>query len=127
MAITSKGVMNPTSFGHFVLEPSEPGRLKSDSGTESAVWSESFETRNGQSISITDWVTTRKGKRGTFVIRSHIEYVHAGNGYHVGVGTWKAVRGTGAYKGIAGEGRIGSVWRDQGPWFERAEGFLASP
>jgi hypothetical protein len=115
---------NPTSSGTFVLEPLRAGALKPDSGTESAVWDSRVVIRQGQSVSIGNWVYTLKGKRGNFVIRARIEYVEAGNGYHVGTGTWKVVRGTGQYAQITGGGRIGSVWLDSGPFSERRDGYL---
>lgn len=127
VAITSKGVANPASFGKFVLTPLQAGVLEADSGTESATWNDRVVMREGQRVSISNWVYTLKGKRGNFVIRARIEYVEAGNGYHVGVGTWKVVRGTGRYAQITGGGRIGSVWRDSGPFSERREGFLTLP
>jgi hypothetical protein len=83
--------------------------------------------REGQRVSIGTWVYTLKGKRGNFVIRARIEYVEAGNEYHVGIGTWKVVRGTGQYAQITGGGRIGSVWLENGPFSERREGFLTLP
>ena len=55
------------------------------------------------------------------------EYVDGGNGYHVGIGTWKVVRGTGQYAQITGGGRSGTVWLDRGPWSFRSEGFLILP
>jgi hypothetical protein len=57
------------------------------------------------------------------VIRYRSEYVDAGNGYHVGTGTWKVVRGTGQYAKITGGGRSGNVWLEGG-WSSRDEGFL---
>jgi hypothetical protein len=70
--------------------------------------------REGQSVAIYDpIVETLKGKRGTLVIRSRIEYVDAGTGYHVGTGTWKVVRGTGRYARITGGGRRGDVYLDR--------------
>jgi hypothetical protein len=71
-----------------------------------------------------DGVSTLRGKRGSLVMRYHSEYVDAGNGYHVGTGTWKVVRGSGQYAGIAGGGRSGDVWLERGPWSSRNEGFL---
>ena len=47
--------------------------------------------------------------------RHRTEYVDGGNGYHVGTGTWKVVRGTGQYAQIAGGGRSGTVWLDRRP------------
>jgi dipeptidyl aminopeptidase/acylaminoacyl peptidase len=75
--------------------------------------------REGQRVQIVNWVTTLKGKRGSFVIRARIEHVEAGNGYHAGIGTWKFVRGTGQYAQVTGGGRVGNVWLEGGPWSER--------
>jgi hypothetical protein len=80
--------------------------------------------REAQSVSLYDGVSTLRGKRGTLVMRYHSEYVDAGNGYHVGSGTWKVVRGTGRYAGVAGGGRSGDVWLERGPWSSHNEGFL---
>jgi hypothetical protein len=125
VAITAKGVANPASFGKFVLTPLQAGTLEADSGTETSFVSSSRAVmRQGQSVKIVNWVTTCKGKRGTFVIRVRLEQVDAGNGYHVGTGTWKVVRGTGRYTQLTGGGRVGNAWVDSGPWRERREGFL---
>ena len=124
MAITSQaGTTTPVS--PFVLTPLETGLLKRDSGTATgALPPERVVIREGQSVSVYDGVSTLRGKRGTLVMRYHSEYVDAGNGYHVGTGTWKVVRGTGQYAGIAGGGRSGDVWLERGPWSSRNEGLL---
>jgi hypothetical protein len=112
----------------FVLTPLRTGALKADSGTQTA-GSSSGRTviREGQRVEIYDGVGTLKGKRGSLVIRLRTEYVDGGNGYHVGTGTWKVVRGTGQYAQIIGGGRTGTVWLDRGPWSSRSEGFLTPP
>jgi hypothetical protein len=90
--------------------------------------SERVVMRAGQRVAVYDSIVeTFKGKRGTLVIRSRIEYLDAGNGYHVGAGTWKVVRGTGQYARITGGGRRADVWLDRGPWSGRNEGFLTLP
>ena len=124
MAITSQaGTTTPVS--PFVLTLLETGLLKRDSGTATgALPPERVVIREGQSVSVYDGVSTLRGKRGTLVMRYHSEYVDAGNGYHVGTGTWKVVRGTGQYAGIAGGGRSGDVWLERGPWSSRNEGLL---
>jgi hypothetical protein len=124
------GVANPASFGKFVLTPLQAGALGPDSGTEtSSVSSERVVMRAGQTVKIVNWVTTCKGRRGSFVFRARIEQVEAGNGYHVGTGTWKIVRGTGRYAQITGGGRVANAWLERGsrPWSERREGFLTLP
>lgn len=124
VAITSKGVVNPGEVGKFVFTPLQVGTLKPDSGAESGSHTTRSVVRDGQDIEIQNYVTTREGKRGTFVIRSRVEYVDAGNGYHVGTNTWKFVSGTGQYARVTGGGRGGDVYTDGGRWSDRFEGFL---
>lgn len=108
-----------------MLTPLQDGPVRPDSGKfTSTVPPEQILMRNGQRITIYDGSASLKGRRGTLVIRYRDEYVEAGNGYHVGVGTWKVVRGTGQYAKIAGGGRTGNVWLDRGPWSSREEGVL---
>jgi hypothetical protein len=114
-----------TPASPFVLIPLHAGPLKRDSGMQTgALPPERIEIRKGQSVSIHEGVTTLRGRRGSLVIRYRSEYVDAGNGYHVGTGTWKVVRGTGQYAKVDGGGRSGNVWLERGPWSSRNEGFL---
>lgn len=131
VAIMTKGAANASSPAVFVLTPLQAGALKPDSGTTRVAGSlppERVAMREGQRVAIYDSIVeTLKGKRGSLVIRSRLEYVDAGNGYHVGTGTWKVVRGTGQYAQITGGGRRGDVYLDRGPWSGRNEGFLTLP
>jgi hypothetical protein len=127
VAIMTRGVANASGPDEFVLSPLQAGALKRDAGTTraGALPTERVVMREGQRVTIYDPVVeTLDGKRGALVIRSRIEYVDAGNGYHVGTGTWKVVRGTGQYARIAGGGRRGDVWLERGPWSGYDEGFL---
>ena len=128
--ITASGVANAGSSLKFVLTPRGAGALKPDSGKEaSVVANERVVTRDGQRTDIVTWVTTCKGKRGTFVLRVRIEHIDAGNGFHIGTGTWRFVRGTGAYSGITGGGRVANAWIDSGSHAlsERRDGFVTRP
>jgi hypothetical protein len=116
-----------SSAARFVLTPLEPGAIKRDSGTtgDTVIHRPRVVVRGGQKVTIYyGIVETLRGKRGTLVTRSRIEYVDAGNGYHVGQGIWKVVRGTGQYAKLTGGGRRGDVWVDNGPWSGYQEGFL---
>lgn len=126
VAIVSYGAAANPNAARFLLTPLQAGALRRDSGTGNAVLSnERVVMREGQRVAIYDSVVeTFKGKRGTLVIRSRIEWVEAGSGYHVGTGTWKVLRGTGQYARAAGSGRRGDVYLDSGPWSGRNEGFL---
>jgi hypothetical protein len=130
VAITVNGVADGSLTGKFVFTPLRAGSLKRDSGTEqSAVAKERSLMRDGQSVKVVTWVSTAKGKHGTFVIREVIDNVDAGSGASIGTGAWTFVRGTGQYKGLTGGGRLGQVdlySRDR-TWSERREGFLTLP
>jgi hypothetical protein len=127
VAITTQAA-ETTPASPFVLTPLHAGALKRDSGMQTgAIPPERVVMREGQRVSIYHGVVTLEGNRGNLVIRYRSEYVEAGNGYHVGAGTWKVVRGTGQYAGATGGGRSGDVWLDRGPWSSRLEGFLAVP
>ena len=128
--ITASGFSNPASSLKFVLAPRGARALKADSGTEtSVVANQRVVTRDGQRAEIVTWVTTCKGKRGSFVLRVRIEHIDAGNGFNIGTGTWRFVRGTGAYAGITGGGRVANAWVDSGSraLSERRDGFLTLP
>jgi hypothetical protein len=128
VVITTKGVADVASSSRFVLAPDGDGVLKVDSGTESATWPpEKVVFRDGQRVAIYDVVETFTGKRGSLTIRHRIEWVAAGSGYDIGVGTWKVARGTGQYAGVRGSGRTGNVFLDRGkgPWSGQAEGYLS--
>ena len=125
--ITAKGVANPSLPSRFVLTPYGAGALEPDSGTETAVVAKQRTvTRDGQTAQIVTWISTCKGKRGSFVVRSRMEYVDAGNGYLAGTNTWEFVRGTGQYAQITGGGRGGDVVHHP-RWSDNYEGFLTTP
>jgi hypothetical protein len=114
--------------GQFVLEPLQAGALKGDMGTTSIVWGDPRNViRDGQSVDIYYPVTvTLRGKRGTLTLRERSEWIPTGDAL-VATGTWKVVRGTGAYANVSGHGRSAHVGHDQGngAWFARHEGVLS--
>ena len=126
VAITSSGVLSPTASGTFEFMPLQAGTLKHDTGTETSQWSERVMMRDGQRITVQSYVTTREGKRGSFVVRARMEYADAGNGYLAGTNTWKFVRGTGQYSQVTGGGRGGDVVESP-HWTDHYEGFLRVP
>ncbi len=117
--------------GESVLTPLQNGALEPDSGTMSGNWESvpsHFVMREGQKVDVFDHpvVWTLKGKRGSLTIRERSEWVDVGNGYSVGIGTWKVVRGTGQYAQTAGGGRSGHAGLGR-KWFARYEGFVTLP
>ena len=120
----------------FVLTPLQAGSLKTDSGTIS----HNFLSipgrdvmRDGQKVTIYDGgVATLTGKRGTLTIRDRNEWIDLGRDGNgdgqndgIAIGTWKVVRGTGQYAGIAGKGRNGHIGLGS-PWYARYEGVLTA-
>jgi hypothetical protein len=111
----------------FVLTPLTAGPIKRDSGTSTyCCWTRRFIHRDGQAIEINNPLRTLDGKRGTFTWRAHIEWVDLNSRYSIGTGTWRIVRGTGAYAHLEGHGRIGIVTAgaDGHGLADRAEGLV---
>lgn len=110
----------------FVLTPLTPGPIARDSGTATACcWRQRFIQRDGQSIEINNPLRTFTGKRGKFTWRAQIGWVDLDSGYSIGTGTWKIVRGTGAYAHLEGHGRMAIITgaNKQGV-ADRAEGLV---
>jgi hypothetical protein len=115
----------------FALVPLQPGTVKRDSGRMSGDWRSAPGrdiVRNGQTVGIYTNTWTLGGKRGTLTIRERTQWVSAGadgNGDgeedYVAIGTWKVVRGTGAYAGLTGGGGSGHAGLGR-PWNARFEG-----
>jgi hypothetical protein len=110
----------------FVLTPLTSGPVVRDAGTATACcWTRQFVQRDGQAIEIDNPLRTFQGKRGTFTWRAQISWVDLEGGYAIGTGTWKILRGTGAYSHLEGHGRIAIITgaNDQGV-ADRAEGLV---
>ena len=94
----------------FVLTPVRSGPLTRDSGTATACcWTREFIQRDGESIEIDNPLRTFVGKRGTFTWRARIAFVDVDGHYSVATGTWRIVRGTGAYAHLEGHGRLALI------------------
>jgi len=114
-------------------------KLQRDAGTFSGNWQSSAAAgrdvmRDGQTVTFYPPVVwTFTGKRGDLVFNERTEWVELGHdqnrdgtGDGIGTGTWKVVRGTGAYGGVKGGG--GSAHLGMGrKWVARYEGFLVLP
>jgi hypothetical protein len=96
--------------GRFVFYALTQGSLELDSGryTYAAVERPSI-LRNGQGIAVYVATAVLSGKRGTFTLHWRGEFVGAGDGNTVGKGSWSLLRGTGAYAGVTGGGRLACV------------------
>ena len=118
-------ITTPGSGGHFVLTPLTSGPIGRDSGTWTyCCWTRRFSQRDGQAIETDNPISTFEGKHGTFVWREQIEWVDVEKGYSIGTGTWKIVRGTGAYAHLEGHGRSAVMALNRNPVGYRAEGLV---
>jgi hypothetical protein len=96
--------------GTFVFYALSPGPLGFDSGRLTLAGAERPHlVRDGQRIAVYLAVERLIGKHGTFDLRWRVEFAGAGEGSTVGTGTWSLVRGTGAYAGATGGGRLATV------------------
>jgi len=124
--------------GKGVFTPLRAGALKRDSGAfrgsnPPSTPADKTVVREGQTVEIYHNVWTFAGKGGSLVIRERTEAVELGQDLDhnaftdgIGVGTWKVVRGTGDYAGIAGAGRSAHFYQGR-RWVARYEGFLTVP
>lgn len=109
----------------FVLNPVSSGVIKRDTGTATfCCWTSRQITREGQAVELNDPQMTLTGKRGTLVVRNHIEWVDVPDGWAVFTGTWKVIRGTGDYAGVSGGGRGAGVALADNHEKSQFEGFL---
>ena len=135
---SGNGVLSPLSFGK--------GALADDAGTFGGNWQSRRASgrnvmRDGQQVDIyTGVVWTLTGKLGNLVLRERTEWTDLGQdlnrdgvGFRYGsgadgiaTGTWKVVRGTGAYAGVSGGGRSSHLGQGR-RWVARYEGFLITP
>jgi hypothetical protein len=60
------------------------------------------------------------------VARNRIGYVDISNGWSIFTGTWKVIRGTGQYAGLAGGGLGAGISTPNGAIKARFEGLLGS-
>jgi hypothetical protein len=110
----------------FVLTPLTPGPIERDAGTAtSCCWTRRFIQPDGQAVEINNPLRTFTGKNGTFTWRAQIGWVDLDSGFSIGTGTWKIVRGSGAYAHLQGHGRLAIISgpTDQGV-ANRAEGLV---
>ena len=111
--------------GRFALTTLTAGAIKSDTGVATfCCWTQRLITRDGQSIEINNPQMTLTGKRGTIVARNQIGWIDIPDGWGVFTGTWKVVRGTGAYAGLAGGGRGAGVMLANSDTKATFDGFL---
>jgi hypothetical protein len=125
LAAKQRVTIELTGPGSFVLAPMTTGAIKRDTGSASSCcWTRRFITRGGLTSEIDDPQVTLRGKRGTLVLRNRIEFSDIPDGWAVFTGSWKLVRGTGAYAGLSGGGHGAGIQLANGAAKALYEGFL---
>lgn len=114
--------------GKWTLLPWTSGPVASDKGTYT--WKTTVDRRgmrDGQSYRHVVATVTYVGANGLFVVREDDTLVAASSTHTVATGTWRILRGTGAYEGVTGGGSVvGALgFGRPDPW--RYEGFMTSP
>ena len=111
--------------GTFTLSPLTPGSLEADKGTV-AIPGVGFGTalRNGMKVMNFAMGQNLKGRHGAFGLPVRFDENEMQNGVDVQVGTWKIVKGTGAYSGVSGGGRYVAVQLSNGRRLVRQEGWV---
>jgi hypothetical protein len=110
----------------FTLAPLATGAIKTDSGSATfCCWTTRDVVRDGQAIGVSNGpLMTLVGKHGTLEAKNRMEWLAVPGGYLLFTGTWKVVRGTGAYAGLAGGGRVAGITLPGGETKWRREGVI---
>lgn len=118
-------ILNKNDTGSFTLYALTPGPLEADTG---AVRIPGFGMgtviRNGMKVLNFEMGQILKGRLGTFGLPVRFDEVEMQNGVRVHMGTWKIVKGTGAYSQIKGGGRYVAVRMSNGRRLVRQEGWV---
>ena len=128
-AVTSQRVVIDGNSEGFTLTPAGAKRLlERDTGSASfCCWTDSTVMRDGQTVGVTNGPQmTLSGKRGTLVARNHMEWLDIQGGYQIFTGTWTIIRGTGAYAGVTGGGRVAGIELPNGVTRWRRSGVLTT-
>jgi hypothetical protein len=110
----------------FVLTPQTSGPIKPDTGTANfCCWTNRHTTEDGQEVNVNNPQMTLTGRRGTIVARNEIGFIDIPDGQAVFTGTWRVIRGTGAYAALTGGGRVAGLQLVNGNTKAQFEGFLS--
>ena len=114
-----------TGFASWELIPLTRGPLKRDSGTSNGGGSFGRTTLiKGQRVTPIVGSDRNTGKRGTFDTHQTLVSTDVGSRYSADIGTWKLMKGTGAYKGVTGGGRFAAVGLPGGTVIINQEGWV---
>jgi hypothetical protein len=111
----------------FVLTPLSSGVLRRERGKATfCCWTTGHVQRDGQTLETGNPQMTLVGKRGTIVTRNRIVWMTIPNGAAIFTGTWRVVRATGAYAGLAGGGLAAGLMLANGNGNSRFTGFVST-
>jgi hypothetical protein len=109
------------------LTPLTPGPVLADRGSTSwCCWAQTVVQQDGEQLDINNPLATFVSKRGSLTWREWITWHDLTNGYSIATGTWKIVRGTGAYEHLAGHGHVALITGGNKTLTFRAVGLIAS-
>jgi hypothetical protein len=92
------------------LTPLTSGSILADQGSTSwCCWSQKTIEQDGEQLDVNNPLATFVGKRGSLVWREQITWVNLASGYSIATGTWRVVRGSGAYRHLTGHGHVALV------------------
>lgn len=111
-AATQQGIAFSYANGSakMTLTPLTPGSILADRGSTSwCCWTQKTVQQDGEQLAVNNPLATFVGKRGSLTWREQITWVDLTNGYSVATGTWRIVRGSGAYQHLAGHGHVAFI------------------
>jgi len=98
---------NPSKM---TLTPLTSGSILADHGSTSwCCWTQKTVQQDGEQLAVNNPLATFVGKRGSLTWRERITWVDLTNRYSVATGTWRIVRGSGAYQHVAGHGHVAFI------------------
>jgi hypothetical protein len=88
------------------------GPLQGDSGsTNWCCWTQKEVEQDGDVLDVNNPLATFAGKNGSLTWRERITWHDLVDNYFVATGTWRIVRGTGAYEHLSGQGHLVLIQR----------------
>jgi ABC-type transport system substrate-binding protein len=91
----------------MTLTPLTSGSVVADHGSTSwCCWTQKTVQQDGEQLDVNNPLATFVGTRGSLTWREQVTWHDLTNGYSVATGTWRIVRGSGAYQHLTGQGHV---------------------
>jgi hypothetical protein len=92
------------------LTPLTAGSVLADLGATSwCCWTQKTIQQDGEQLDVNNPMARFAGKRGSITWREQITWVSLDGGYSIATGTWRIVRGSGAYQHLEGHGHVALI------------------